>query len=133
MKKCLNCQREIEKYRADILNSSLCANCIRKVNFVLDHVPFKPSATKSQERVKNSKLMVSFIKDTDPLTISLPFKRVNKPTMEIIRDGHHRPEKVFTSCLINRVVDNNVARTDNLRDASSEFYTSVPRSANGDS
>ena len=86
---------------------------------------FSPKKVKQISRT--SKLVSSITRDGDPLMVCIPFKRVNRPVIEIIRDGNTHVEQVPISYLVNRVVDNNVASTNNLGDASSEFDTSIPR------
>ena len=132
---CINCQRKVENYRVEHLNSFFCGTCAKNMGMQRSFgssVSFEPKLVKVRP-VKSSKLVVSMLRDDDPLRIVMPFKRVNRPTMEVIRNESHRVELVPVSCLVNRVVDNNVASTNDLSDASSEFHTGITWSSNRNS
>jgi len=130
---CAACSKPLARHRVEVLNTHLCIECaglVRSLKFD-DSIGHKIKVKRS--KVKTSKLLVSILRNDDPLRISMPFKRVNRAMMEIIRDGDYRVGFVPVSCLVNRVVDNNVASPNNLGDTRSEFYTSIPRSTNGHS
>ncbi len=126
--KCINCQSKVENYRVEHLNSSFCGACAKNIGLQSSYA----SAVKVRP-VKSSKLVVSMLRDNDPLRIIVPFKRVNRTTLEVIRNGSHRVESVPVSCLVNRVVDNNISSTNDLSDASCEFHTGIAWSANRNS
>ena len=126
--RCLNCRREIEFFRVAVLSSCMCSACAKKFDArkaVIADTGLVTLKSPKPKISRSSKLVVSISRDGDPFRVCVPFKRVNRPTVEIIRDGYTHTEFVPISCLVNRVVDNNVASSNDLSDASSEFDTGI--------
>lgn len=140
--KCINCRKEIEWARLQVLvSTSLCSKCAHKytghksqgltytgMNFSMPvemHVKAK--------KVPNSQMVFSVMREDTLPRVSTPFKRMRKPTLGVIRNGALWTTPVPINRSVNRVIDDYAACSYDFSDASREFDTSVPRSANRNS
>ena len=136
--KCINCRKEIEWARLQVLvSTSLCCKCAHKFTghksqgltytgtnfFIPVDLPVKA------KKVPNSQVVFSVMREDALPHVSTPFKRLRKPTMGVIRDGDFWAMRVPISRSINRIVNDNATGSNNFGDSSRQFDTSVPRSA----